>query len=357
MKNDKNDSKFMCFSLVDSDPDVIIPDYKENITSNSGTFVKWGPNNTYPNDLRSLTKESVTASSVINGISEYFKGLEYTFNLSGNITVDRVNHDGDDIYDLIDACLRDQIIFGGFAIQVIYNKLGKIAELYNIPMDFLRMNEDRDKFFFSKKWAKYSSKSIEYPKFDRDRTDTLVPSEVYHMTNAGRNQVYPISNFTPAVYDMYSEAMGGKYIAKQLDGGLSSRFIVSLPNAQNLTDEQKQDIEDGIKNKFCGVNNAGSAMLFFNAGDQGLEVEKIDSDNSHEVFNSISDEASLRIYKCMHATPALFGDPSKSSGFNSNEYEEALKVFKKMTLKPLARVIERGFNIVLGDNSVKITVN
>lgn len=356
MKNDKNDSVFMCFSLVDSDPDVVIPDYKEAISSNSSAFVKWGPNNTYPSDLRTLTKESVTASSVINGISEYFRGLEYEFDLSGNITVNKVNGDGDSIFDLIDACLRDQVIFGGYAIQVIYNKVGKIAELYSIPLDFLRMNEDRDKFFFSKKWAKYSSKTIEYPKFTGEKTENIVPSEVFLMTNAGRNQVYPISFFTPAIYDMYSEAVAGKYIAKQLDGGLSSRFIVSLPNSQNLTDQQKQDIEDGIKNKFCGVNNAGSAMLFFNNGDQGLEVEKIDSDNSSDVFNSISDEASLRIYKCMHATPNLLGDPSKSTGFNSNEYDQAFSLFKKMTLVPLARVIERGLNTVLGENSVKITV-
>lgn len=350
------EKKLMCFSLVDSDRDIVIPEYKESVTSNSNTMVKWGEDNLYPNLLKTLVKESVSATSVVNGTAEYMKGLKYEFNLSGNITADKANRDDETLLDVIDACVKDQIIFGGFALQVIYNKLGQTAEIYCIPLEFIRMNESRDKFFFSKKWTKYSSKSIEYPKFG-SASDTIVPSEIFMQTNAGRSQVYPISNFTSVLYDMYSEAMGGKYIAKQLDGGLSSRFVISLPNSQNLSDEQKADIEEGIRNKFCGVNNAGSAMLFFNAGDQGLEVEKIDNDDSSDIFNTISDAASLRIYKAMHCTPNLMGDPSHSTGFNEQEYEGALKLFKRMTLQPLARTIERGFNIVLGDNSVKITVN
>lgn len=354
MDSAKN-SRVMCFSLVDTEKDIVIPEYKETVTSNSDAMVKWGADNLYPNLLRTMVKESVSATSVVNGTAEYMKGLKYEFNLSGNIAEDRINRDNETIMDLIDACVRDQIIFGGYTIQVIYNKLGQIAELYSLPMDFIRMNEDRTKFFFSKKWTKYSGKSVEYSKFGTHLNET-VPSEVFCMTNAGRSQVYPISNFTPVLYDMYSEGISGKYIAKSLDGGLSSRFIISLPNSQNLTDAQKADIEDGIKNKFCGVNNAGSAMIYFNAGDEGLEVEKIDNDDSSQIYDTISDAASLRIYKAMHATSNLFGDPSHSTGFSENEYEGALKLFKKMTLTPLARTIERGLNTVLGKDSVKITV-
>lgn len=357
MKETEKDKKTMCFSRVETESNVIIPEYKETLPGNDDQFVKFGPANTYPNDLRTLAKESVTASSVINGICEYMKGVNYEFNIdSKNITVERVNTMGDTMDELLESCIRDQVTFGGFALQVIYNKLGEIAELYNIPMEFLRTNESRTKFWFSKKWTKYSAKSNEYPAFDKSQTDKLVPSEIFYCVNSGRLQTYPISFFTPVLYDMASEATSGKYIVKTLESGISARYVISLPNAQNLTDEQKQDIEDGVKSKFTGIENAGEFMLYFNNGDQGLEVEKIDNDDSGQTFNAISDAASLRIYKAMHATPNLFGDPSQSSGFNSNEYEEALKVFKKMTLVPLARTVQKGFNQVLGKNAIKITV-
>ena len=358
MKDEKNEKKAACFSRVDSDREIIVPDYKESTPNNDGQMVKFGPDNIYPNELRVLTKESVTASSVVNGVCEYMKGVKYEFNLdSKNITVESVNSDDDTLEEVIESCVRDQVTFGGFALQVIYNKLGEIAEIYNIPVEFLRTNENRTKFWFSKKWTKYSTKSIDYPAFDKSQDKPLVPSEIFYRTNSGRLQTYPISYFTPVLYDMASEAVSGKYIMKTLDSGISARFIVSLPNSQNLTDDQKAEIEEGIRSKFTGLDNAGEFMLYFNNGEDGLEVEKIDNDNSHEIFNSISDAASLKIYKAMHATPALFGDPSQSSGFNSNEYEEALKVFKKMTLVPLARTVEKGLNQVLGENAVKITVD
>lgn len=353
---DSNKKKLMCFSLVDTERDVIIPEYKEVSSSTSDAMVKWGPDNTYPNILRSMVKESVSATSIVNGTAEYFKGLKYEFNLTGNITEDKANRENDTLMDIIDACVRDQIIYSGFCIQVIYNKLGEIAELYNLPMDFIRMNEDRSRFFFSKKWSKYSTKSIEYPRFNKDENKPLVPSEVFYISNAGRSQVYPSSSFSAVLYDMYSEAVASKYIAKTLDGGIAARYVISLPNAENLSDDQKAEIESGIRDKFTGVNNAGSFLLYFNSGDQGLEVEKIEGDETGDTFNSIADAASLHIYKAHHCTPNLFGDPSHSTGFSEQEYDGALKLFKKMTLTPLARVIERGFNQVLGENSVKINV-
>ena len=354
MNSSKN--KVMCFSLVDTEREVVIPEYKEVSPSSGDSFVKWGTDNSYPNILRSMIKESVSATSVVNGTAEYFKGLKYEFNLTGNITEDKANRENDTLMDIIDACAKDQIIFNGFCIQVIYNKLGEIAELYHLPMDFIRMNEDKTKFYFGKKWSKYSTKAVEYPKFSKDENKSLVPSEVFYMSNAGRSQTYPSSSFSPVLFDMYSEAVASKYIAKTLDSGIAARYVISLPNAENLTDEQKQDIEDGIRDKFTGVNNAGSFLLYFNAGQEGLQVEKIEGDQTGDTFNAISDAASLHIYKSLHCSPNLFGDPSHSTGFSEQEYDGALKLFKKMTLTPLARVIERGFNTVLGENAIKITI-
>lgn len=351
---DKIDKKTMLFSRVDTETTVVVPEYKESLPGNDDTFVKFGPANDFPNSLRTLVKESVTGSSVVNAIVEYFSGLDFEFSTDNtNITVDRVNRDGDTLEDVIEACVRDNATFGGFALQVIYNKLDQIAEIYNIPLEFLRTNESRTRFWFSKKWSKYSNKAIQYVRFeDRDKEASVI----LYKTNAGRLQVYPICPFTPALYDMYAEAMSGKFIAKTLDSGISANFIVSLPNSQNLTDEQKADIEDGIRSKFCGLENKGEFMLYFNNGDEGLEVEKIDTDDSSEIFNTISEAASLRIYQSQHCTPALCGNPSLSSGFNSNEYDQAYKLFLKMTLKPIAKDVERAFNKLFGNGALKITV-
>ena len=351
-----NDKKMMCFSRVDTDSAVVLPEYTESYTpGNNAQFVKWGPGNTFPNELQEAVKNSVTASSVIGGTVELFKGLDITLEMrTPGLTVDHMNRDDESMMDILEQCVRDYVTYGGYAIQVIYNKLGDIAEIYNIPMEFLRMNEDRTKFWFSKRWSKYSNKAITYPSFnERDKE----PSCIMLYTNAGRRQIYPISPLTPAISDIISEGLSSKYVMKTLESGISANFIVSLPNSQNLTDEQKQDIEDGIRAKFCGLENRGEFMLYFNNGEQGLEVEKIDTDDSNEIFDSISQAASLKIFKALHATPQLFGDTTQSTGFNEQEYEQSFRIYKKMTLKPMCETLERTFNKVFGPDTLKINAD
>ena len=355
-KKIENRKVALSFSMVDDNETVIIPDWKEKSPRSDSQFVTYGANNTFPNMLQDLVKESVSASSVINGTLELFKGLGYEFvSNNSNIKPEHVNRDDETFNDLLESISRDYLTYGAFAIQVIYNKLDEIAELYSIPVEYLRMNESRDRFFFSKKWSQYSTKSFEYPALKNHKKGQ--PSAIYYYVNSGRRQTYGISAFTPVLSDMIAEGLSSKFIMKSMESGLAARFIISLPNSQNLNDEQKADIENGIKNKFCGLANAGSAMIYYNAGDQGLELEKIDSDDSHQMFDAISNAASLKIYKALHATPSLFGDPSHSTGFSSNEYDEAYKVFKKMTLKPLCAVVEQGINKIMGPETLKINAD
>lgn len=354
MEKDKTNKVALSFSLVDSDKTFVMPDWKEKNPKNEDAFVTYGPDNIFPNTLQDVVQDSVSASSVVNGTVELFKGLGFEFSETVNIKRERINRDDESMEDLLESCARDYIVYGAYAIQIIFNKLGEIAELYSIPIEFLRMNESRTKFWFSKSWSKYSTKSIQYKSWkEYEQGDASV---IYYYTNSGRRQTYGISPFTPVLSDMVSEGLSSKFVMKSLNAGLAARFIISLPNAQNLNDEQKQAIEDGINNKFCGLENAGSSMIYYNAGDQGLEVEKIDNDDSHEMFNAISDAASLKIYKALHSSPNLFGDPSHATGFSSNEYDEAYKLFKKMTLKPLCQVLIKGMDKILGPGSLKINV-
>ncbi len=352
MKDEKV-SKQMLFSRVDVDAPLVLPEYTEQYTpGNLVQFVKWGPNNTFPNDLQEAIKNSVSGSSVINGTVELFKGLDIVFNLNDiNITQDKVNREDETFMDILEQCVRDYVTYGGYAIQVIYNRLDQIAELYNIPMEFLRMNEDRSTFWFSKKWSKYSNKSIQYPAL---KVREKEPSAIVLYTNAGRRQVYPLSPLTPAISDIISEGLASKYVRKTLESGISANFIVSLPNAQNLTDSQKEEIEDGIRSKFCGLENRGEFMLWFSNGEKGASVEKIATDDSNEIFDSISESASLKIYKAMHSSPQVFGDTTQATGFSEQEYEQAFNLFKKMTLKPICETLERTFNNLLGANTLKI---
>lgn len=350
----------MIFSLIDPDKEIEIPAYTE--TDNRKGYTYWGPDNKFPNQLMELSRNSVTLTSIINGTTEMIKGEDVDLNPRIHEKGDLyywpyINKDGETINDLREQCTRDYMHFGMFAIQIVYNKIDNIAELYCLPAEFIRMNEDRSTIWFSRKFGKWSSNAVQYAKFDRSNIVDH-KSQIFIYTNSGKRQVYGISPQTAALEDVISESYAAKYVRKSLQNGLAARYLIDLPNTANLPDDQKASIEEGIRDNFTGWQNAGEFALYFNNSDKEMKITKVDRDDSNEVFKSIRDAARNNIFVVNHATPNLFGDPSSTTGFNSQEYAEAFNLYDKMTLQPIKRAIANSLDRIFGmDDTVVIKSN
>ena len=341
------------FSLIDPDDSYELPSYEES-DSRGKNITNWGPSNQFPNMLYEMSQNSPTLSSIINGTVELIKGEKIEINPSIHANGDLyyypfMNRNDETITDLIEQLVRDYLLYGTFAIQVIYNKLDKKAELIALPAEYIRMNEDKTVIYFSKKWKKFTTNAVTYNKFD-DSNIINHESQVYVYTNSGNRQVYGISPQNAALEDIAAESFASKYIRKSLQSGLSARFIIDLPSTANLTDEQKADIEEGITERFCGWQNAGSFALYFKNGDKPMNITKVDMDESSKIFNEIRAAARTNIFITNHATPNLFGDPNATTGFNSQEYDDAYNLYNKMTLTPIKNAITKSFNKIFKMN-------
>ena len=351
LKQINSDVIMLKFGQVSPDIKVSTPSWEEGTVRNDNSYVPFGPTNRFPNELYALIQQSPTASSIISGTVELIKRYSITENYNLPCSP-YINNKHDSIESLVENLVVDYITFGMISIQVIWNKLGEIAELHHIPVEMIRLNEDKTKVWFNKKWKTYSTVSTTYPVFT-GIVDTGY-SQVYVYTNTGNRQTYGKSMFAPAINDITAEAIASQYIKNSLESGLASRYVIDLPNSANLPDEQKEAIEKGIKDKFCGVENAGTFMIYFNNTAEKLNVTKVDTDDSHEVFNSIRLAAKNNIFVSAHATPNLFGDPTSTTGFNSQEYDEAFKLYDKMTIKPALKVITNAFNTIFNlDNALE----
>ena len=353
VKQNNSDVIMLKFGQVSPEIKVSTPSWEEGTVRNDNSYVPFGPTNRFPNELYAIIQQSPTASSIISGTVELIKRYSITENY--NLPCyPYINNKHDSIESLVENLVTDYMMFGMISIQVIWNKLGEIAELHHIPVEMIRLNEDKSKVWFNKKWKTYSTVSTTYPVFTGTVDDGY--SQVYVYTNTGNRQTYGKSMFAPAINDITAEAIASQYIKNALESGLASRYVIDLPNSANLPDEQKELIEKGIKEKFCGVENAGTFMIYFNNTAEKLNVTKVDTDDSHEVFNSIRLAAKNNIFVSAHATPNLFGDPTSTTGFNSQEYDEAFKLYDKMTIKPALKVITNAFNTIFNlDNALEFT--
>ena len=351
VKQINSDVTLLKFGQVSPDLKISTPSWEEGTVRNENSYVPFGPTNRFPNELYAIIQQSPTASSILSGTVELIKrySIKENYNLPCN---PYINNKHENIESLVENLVTDYITFGMISIQVIWNKLGEIAELHHIPVEMIRLNEDKTKVWFNKKWKTYSTVSTTYNVFTGNIDDGY--SQVYVYTNTGNRQTYGKSMFAPAINDITAEAIASQYIKNSLESGLASRYVIDLPNSANLPDDQKAAIEKGIKDKFCGVENAGTFMIYFNNTPDKLNVTKVDTDDSHEVFNSIRLAAKNNIFVSAHATPNLFGDPSSTTGFNSQEYDEAFKLYDKMTIKPALKVITNAFSTIFGlDNAIE----
>lgn len=321
-------------------------DYEEAVYG-ANSIVSYGADNNFPVLLRNCYRSSATLKSVIDGIVAYIlgDGIEVGDELA--LFQEKVNRTGMTMRQFIANLAIDYMVYGGFAYQVINTKLGTIAELY--PLDFCRCrtNEWGTKIFYSKKnWTKWGTKAEEFERYDKSKLQNT--AIVYFKGDFTKN-VYPLPMWYGALNDVLTEIECSRYSLNSVSSGFSAKYLINFPNtAQNLTDEQKQAIEDGIKTKFCGTDTSSNFMLWFADGTDGLSVEKLETDDSSERFIAIKDNCRQNIYTSLRCTPLLFGLPNVTNGFSTSEYKDSYKLFQKSVIAPIQDVLIESISKTLG---------
>lgn len=332
------------FSIVD-----VEKRYKEyageTVSSSGGKIVSWGIDNDTPNLLWGCYSHSATLKSVIDGTVNYILGDEVVVAPSW---AKEINKRGQTMLDLLRHIASDYMTYGNFAIQVIWNKLGKIVELYPLDVAKCRLNESKDKVYYSKKgWTKYSTKSEEYARFNPEKLDLSAPTQIYFYNGEGVRSVYNKAPWESALYDTLIEIEATKYSLNTVANGFSARHIINYPESDNLTDEQKKAIEKGIQTKLCGTE-ASTFGLYFGDDGRKMEIVKIESDDTPEKYTAIKSSARENIFIALRATPLLFGLPNAANGFTSTEYRDSLKIFFKLSVNPVRNILTQALQKVTG---------
>lgn len=320
------DKKFQ-FSVVDTESKYVFDD-EESVYGNN--MVIWGSNNDMPKTYQYCYNNSATLKSVIDGYVKYILGDDVVSNK------EYVNPEGMTMKSLILQLAIDYMNYGGFAIQVIYSKLGTITGLYPLNFAKCRTNEKRNKiWYFKKGCTKYSTKGEEFDAFDKSRFDVKKPTQVLYFKGETTKSVYPKPMWYAAITDVLTDIEAGKYSLNTITNGFLAKYILSFPNSGNLTDEQKDSIEQGIKNKFCGSEQDSNFMLYFANGEEKMDISKIEtSDDVSERYIAIKNNCRDNIFVSMRCNPMLFG-LNVNTGFNTDEFSNVFKLFQKTQIQPI----------------------
>lgn len=308
-------------------------------------WVNWGDANDYPDYLKKLYTDVPTLQAIINSVVDYIcgdgvEGMEY------------VNRKGELLEDFTRKIALDYTLFGGISMQVIRSLDGRVLELYHIPFQWCRVNEGGDVVYvckdFSKRWSR--TKVLEYPLFGENDQN---PTSVYYFKGNSQT-LYPTPMWGASTLYAEIEREICKFHHNELNNNFTTSAIINFNNGVP-DDEQKDEIEKKLNEKFTGHDNAGRVLISYNDSKENqATIMRLGSDDFANRYDSLAKRSREQLFISFRMTPNLAGLATESTGFNSEEYDKSFKLFNKTTIQPMQKVILRAFKRVYGDDRVSI---
>jgi hypothetical protein len=267
MKKDEKTQKttqFLSFSMEN----VEIPQLIERSYSGKDWFY-WGKDNKLPYYLYGLYEKSSLMQSIINTTLNF---------VVGNSIESKYKPNEDETWeDLIKNLGLDYMLYGGFAIQVMYNKMGQIHSLNWLDMRKCRTDEEHTKVYYSKEFATKSSPKYLTFKVWKRGEEYRNESAVFFYTGSKRT-VYPLPRYSGSIAAIETSIRIDNFHLNAIRNNFSNNTIVSWH--QGVPDEDtKKRLEKQFNEKFAGDENAGKVIFTFDDGKaDGVEITNLADD-------------------------------------------------------------------------------
>ena len=356
MKEIKPNSTFFTFNSP-----VIDPTLPKVFEVRGHSWVNYGDNNLYPNlQITPLYNASAMNRSCITSKHIYTvgEGLE-TKNADLEYVLKRAN-EIEGWNDIFTKASLDYIIYGGFALNIIWNELGdKITDMYHVDFNTVRsghIDKETDKvewYYYSADWSKYKKdiyKPKAYKSFSPSQAD-LYPNQVlYFFDHNPGNIFYPTCSYSGSLTDISLDVSIASFHYYNLQNGLAPSLFISMNNGIP-SPEERQDIYGELASSFSGVEGAGKFFLAFSQDkEHATEVTPIAAENS-DYYITLENRITSRILTGHRITsPLLLGIKDTGGSSLSNNKDEILVAsnhFNATVIKPIQKVLIKVFDRLL----------
>lgn len=244
----------------------------EVIKSYDKHFFLAGKNNKWFNELLRLYFESSIHSAILDSLNLKIVKMNNT-RLSGVTTTDT----------LFNKIALDFLIFGGFALEVIWNlNHTQIIKLNHLDFSKVRAGMiceetgDVEHYLWSNDWFKYSNKKIDtLQNFDPNPSSDQ-HQIYYYKRYSPQAEIYPKPYYYSALKWVYTDIELETYFSNLVKNNFVGNTILSV---NSFMDQDKQkDFERAIRRNFTGGQNAGSIIVMYSESkDNAPNIVKFNS--------------------------------------------------------------------------------
>jgi hypothetical protein len=284
-------------------------------------YHKWGGDNLLPFEYLKLYES----------VPEHASSIDFTTDL---VVGDGINIDAID-YWTIKKLVEDFNIFGGFTLQVIKTRGGGSIINY-VDISKCRYSQDKTKIGYAEEdWDKTKQTFKFYP-----ITSDINTEGIFIYKGNSSRELYPKPSYISGLKSLETMNHISEYHNNNAANGFSPSVVINMNNGIPDSDTQRT-IEKGIRDKFTGSKGNKFILSFNESQDTKTTVEALKTDNLDEKFETLQKFIQNQIIISHRVTSGtLIGVVPENQGFSKTEYEEALEIFKSVTINGIRKELE-----------------
>lgn len=307
------------------------PKFKENKQKN---WVEFGEKNDYPNYLLSLYNESPKHGAIIKSKTNYVYGQGFE-----NEGV--ANASGETWNNIVKRCIKDDELYRGYYLQVIWNRIGQISDVYHIEFAKVRVSKDLKKFYVKNDWTDFREKPREYDAFN---VNYPVGSQIFYYKEYNPiSDVYPIPSYQQGLNYICSDIQVSRHILGNSLQGFVGSTLINLNSGDPLNEEHRGEVERGLLKKFTGSEGKRVVIMFNKSRENSAEVIPLGNTMlTKEDFTNVNTLIQSEIYASHQVvTPALFGIATAGTLGQRNEIRDGYEIFNNVYVKERQQEISK----------------
>ena len=323
-------------------------------------WVGVGEDNAYYQGLIDCFMDSTTNQAVITGIAQqiYGRGLEAT---DASKKPDQFAEMKKLLKpDVLRKISLDLKMLGEAALQISY-KGKKVHKITHFPRETLRPekcneNGDIEAYYYSADWSKVRNNTelTKIPVFGSKGTGNEVKIIKRYVT--GYHYISP-ADYSTSYATLEKEI--ADYLINDAQNSFSGTKVINF-NSGIPSEEKMQQIKSQVMNKLTGSFGEKCIIAFNHNAEQKTTVEDIPLNDAPQHYQYLSEECSKKILLSHRVTsPLLLGLRDSSGGglgSNSEEIENAQRLFSNTTIRPYQDLIIDCLDEVLAVNDISLNL-
>jgi len=282
-------------------------------------YVEFGAENDYPEYLLSLYNESPKHGAIVKGKSTYIygKGFEVAGQANGSESWN----------ELLRKCIVDDELYRGYYLQVIWNRLKQVSEIYHIEFHKVRVSKDLAKFYVKNDWKDFREKPRVYDAFN---VNNPVGSQIFfYKAYNPSSDTYPLPSYFQGLNYIESDIEVSRHILGNAKQGFVGSKLVNLNNGDPIGEENKGEVERQLLKKFTGHDGKRVVIMFNKSKENSADIQDLGASMlTKEDFTNVNNLIQAEVFTAHQITsPILFGIKESGQLGARNEIRDAYEIF------------------------------